>query len=855
MPASCDNALMRAIDIIRHRRERGRPAYSRGHRLARAVVGTVLVALLALVLGPLLVVTAGAAGLLAFTADLPDVTTLEQLPGRSQPSRAATYLYAWAEPAADGTRQAVIIDAITDPRVAGAGWVRVAELPPHVGDAFLAVIDPEFGSSIPPSLPEEMRGWWQSGTIPNAQSPLTAGLVSDHLRGGATGNDDRRAWQAWFLARRIDGRYTREQQLEWAINTAYYGHLAYGIDAAARVYFDKAAAELSLAEASLLAAVAGNPAANPFDDLGAAQEAQASILRAMVSSGTIATHEAEAALANPPVPAAVPGSNALFPAFSRLARRELESILGPERLLDGGWQVETTLDLALQGQVDCVLAPEGGSGGGPSCPARQYLTAAISDDRPATVVAIHPATGALRAVAGDSLAPHPTGTLAQPLVFLTALSQGYTAATLTLDVPSIYLQAGRPYSPRNPDGQFLGPLRLRESMAAGRSVPATQVLSWVGVAQVLATARALGLDPGATAPDLTFSTAGFPASLLDLGRAFAAIGNGGRMAGVALDGTLPRPATIQRVTTAAGDEFYAYEPAIRETLSPELAYLVTDILSDAEARCPAGDCPGGLVLPGGQRAAVAAGDSMGNGWALGYTPDTLIGVVAGAGGAADIWRGLMAWTAEGQPATTWPQPGGLQAVEVCAVSGLLPSRQADCPTAREWFVAGTEPSAVDDMVREVAVNRETGWLATIFTPPHLIERRTYIAYPPEAAAWAAEAGIESSPAEYDTIRRIPTRDGGAALSVEPWSVVSGQWPVVGSAGGEDFSYYRLATFPGLLPEAMQTLVARGEMPVEAAELVVWDTTLVENGLHTLLLTVAHEDGTFDEVAVPVMVEN
>ena len=77
----------------------------------------------------------------------------------------------------------------------------------------------------------------------------------------------------------------------------------------------------------------------------------------------------------------------------------------------------------------------------------------------------------------------------------------------------------------------------------------------------------------------------------------------------------------------------------------------------------------------------------------------------------------------------------------------------------------------------------------------------------------------------------------------------------GGAGGEGFSYFRLAYFPGLLPEAMQTLVERGESPVEAAELGIWDTTLVEDGLYTLLLTVVREDGTFDEVAVPVVVGN
>ena len=867
--------VMRAIDIVRHRRERLRQANSRGRRVSRAIATTALIALLAVVLAPLLAVTTGTMALLAFTANLPDMTALEQLPERFRPSRAATYLYAWDEPAADGSRQAVIIDTITDPRASGAGWARVAGLPPHVVGAFLVTLDPSFGQTPVPSLSSELQTWWASGATPTIHSPLTAGLIRDHLRDGIVG-DGRHAWQDWFLARRINDRYSREQQLEWAINTAYFGHLAYGIDAAARVYFGKGAAELTPAEAALLAATALNPSANPFDDPDAARQGRASLLQAMVAAGTLSAEEAEAARAEAPALAAPPGSDAIAPGFARLARRELESILGPERLLAGGLRVETTLDLALQAQVECLLAadndPADNTGGGPLCAAREFMPdstaagqAAATGSRQA-VIAIDPATGALQAIAGDTVAPHSTGTLAQPLIYLTALSQGYNAATLTLDVLSIYLQDGRPFSPRNADGEFLGPLRLREAMAAARVVPATQVLSWVGAAQVMATARALGLEPGTTVPDLTLPTTGFPASLLDLSRAFAAISNGGRMAGFAPDeapnGTLPRPATIRRIV-ADGREHYAYEPTTHEMLSPEPAYLLTDIWSDTEARCPAGGCPDWPALPGDQPAAVVTaavvtgvvtGESTDDSWALGYTPDTLIGVLAGSD-AADIWRGLMAWSVESKPVVAWPRPAGLRAVDVCAMSGLLPSRRASCPTVREWFVPGTEPSGIDDMVRVVAVNRETGRLATIFTPPHLIERRTYIDYPPEAAAWAKDAGIEPAPTEYDTIRHIPTRAGGAELVVEPWSVINGQWSVAGSAGGEGFSYFRLAWFPSLMPEAMQTLVERGESPAEAAELAVWDTTLVDDGLYTLLLTVVHEDGTFDEVAVPVMVEN
>ena len=863
--------VMRATDIVRYRRDQARRVNRRSQRLLRAVAALGLFTLLAILIVPLAGIAGGAAGFLLFTRDLPDVTDLEQLPLRYKPTTAVTRLYAWDAPDADGLRQAVLIDEITDPRNAGEGWVAVDELPPPVVEVIAAGLEADT-STAAPSIAEELNTWWQTGTIPPTRSRLADRLVGDHLRDGqaALPGDTRRAWQDWFLGVQIDRLYSREQQLEWALNTAYYGNLAIGLDAAARVYFAKGAADLMAGEAAMLAATAANPTGNPFDGPETARRGQARVLTVMTTTGALSPQEAEAARSAPLTLAPRPGSASAAPDFARLARRELEAILGPERLLAHNFIVETTLDLALQGQVACVLAVEdgrvAGSGGGPPCPALTVSPPAVgeiaTDGPAAAVIALNPATGEIEAMAGDDTL-RPIGTLAQPLIYLTALSRGYTAATLTMDIPTIYLQDGRPYAPRNNDGSYLGPLRLREALAAGRNVPALQVFSWVGAGRVLETARALGVEPpaGSAAPDLTFPEQGFPASLLDLGRAFAAVGNGGVMTGIALDDETPRPATIRRVIGDDGDAVYSYEPATRETLSPELAYLLADILSDSDPSCPSGTCPGAASVASEQPVAVARGESAeGDSWDIGFTPERLIAVRAtetepSTSAATRLRRELLAWATANAPAAGWPRPAGLRPVEVCELSGMLPSRLADCPTLQEWFVPGTEPTEVDDMIREVAINRETGRLATIFTPPQLIEHRTTIVYPPEAAGWAEDAGVEPPPVEYDTIRRVPTRAGGAELSVEPWSVVSGQWSVAGSAGGDDFAYYRLAVFPGLLPEAMQTLLERGETPVEAGDLGIWDTTLFEDGLYTLLLTVVRHDGTFNEIAVPVRVGN
>jgi len=858
---------MRATDIVRHRRERLRRANRPGARILRFAGPASLLVLLTLLFVPVAGATVAATALLALARDLPDVTSLAQLPIRFQPVTTTTRLYAWDTPDADGLRRPVLIDEIADPRLDGS-WLPFASIPSVVVDAHLAMTDPQFLATEPPPLLADLTGWRQTGAIPAAPSPITDALIRDHLRGGslAQPGDTRRAFQDWLLAREIGGRYSRAQQLEWALNTTYYGHLAYGIEAAARVYFGKSAADLDAAEAALLAAVARDPAANPFDDLEAATRGRSAVLDAMVAAGTLTPEQAAAARRSPLALAPPPGSDSIAPEFARLARRELEAIFGPERLLSGGFQVETTLDLSLQEQAACLLAARAGepagSGGGPPCPARDLLpeaTATAAPDTSPAIVALDLADGTILALAGDAAdAARPLGTLAQPLIYLTALSQGHSAATLTMDVPGIYLQDGRPYSPHNADGQFLGPMRLREAMAAGRLVPATEVLSWVGVNQVLATARELGLRPdtAAASPDLAFAGDGFPAALLDVGQAFATIGHDGITVGFDPGDGMPRPATIRRALNAQGEEVYKFDPDRREALSSELAWLLTDMLADRASGCPASGCDEAAALPDGRRVATAAGESAaGDGWAIGYTPDLLVGTLGGAD-AATVQRALLAWATAGTPLTDWSRPAGLRAVDICEVSGLLLRSDGRCPIIREWFAPGTEPTGTDTMVREVAINQETGRLATIFTPPQLIERRTYFDYPPAAAAWVESAGVEPVPTEYDTVRHVPTHAGGAAVqSPEPWSVVSSLWSVIGSAGGEGFAYYRLAYFPGLLPEAMQTIVARGETAVDAAELGIWDTTLLDDGLYTLLLTVVRQDGTFDEVAIPVTVEN
>jgi hypothetical protein len=293
----------------------------------------------------------------------------------------------------------------------------------------------------------------------------------------------------------------------------------------------------------------------------------------------------------------------------------------------------------------------------------------------------------------------------------------------------------------------------------------------------------------------------------------------------------------------------------RDVLAPALAYLLNDILSDGEARCAAPPCEDVSA----SAIALASGDSAltGDAWAIAYTPEQALVTSAARAAAVPLRDALLSAF---EPGVEWQRPSALREVEVCALSGLLPSPagsgRAGCDTVRELFIAGTEPVEGDASGIEVAVNRETERLATYFSPPRLVEPRPYTLYPPDTAAWAAAQGEPSPPADYDTVRRAGEAiDGRAAItSPTPWQAVNGIVAIKGLAAGDGFAGYRLAYFPDLVPDELH-VIAEGTTAVpDAAVLAEWDTSGLD-GLYTLLLTVFRQDGLFDEIAVPVSVQD
>jgi membrane carboxypeptidase/penicillin-binding protein PbpC len=278
------------------------------------------------------------------------------------------------------------------------------------------------------------------------------------------------------------------------------------------------------------------------------------------------------------------------------------------------------------------------------------------------------------------------------------------------------------------------------------NIPAVLALQHVGLQNFSALARKLGIstlgDPQTY--DLSLALGGGEVRLTELTAAYAVFANGGYSVS---------PQLILEVRDFQGNRVYQLTaPPKARLLDERIAWLISDILSDPDARRLGFGANSLLRLD--RPAAVKTGTTSNfhDNWTVGYTPDLVVGVwsgntdyqpmreVNGLSGAAPIWHQFMRSALAGRPARPFVRPPGLVQVEVCKLSGLLPTPQ--CPYRRmEWFISGTEPTAPDTFYREVTLDASTGRLATALTPVDRRTRRVALDLPPQAHPWARAQGL------------------------------------------------------------------------------------------------------------------
>jgi 1A family penicillin-binding protein len=687
-------------------------------------------------------------------------------------------------------RHGELLYEVIDPHLGKHSPLPIDEIPSALQQATVATEDASFYTNPGVELRGILRAVWinlQGGDVLSGGSTITQQvarnlLFSPEERVQRTMTRKlRESILAWRLAR----LYTKDEILALYLNEIYYGNMAYGVEAAAQAYFDKSVDELDLAECTLLAGLPQAPALyNPLVDLEAAKWRQNVVLDLMVKEGYLTRAEADRAAEEPLQFAAAP-FDIRAPHFVTFVWSALERELGVERAAEGGLEVHTTLDVDLQERGEAVV--------------RHHIEVLQESDGPnrnvnnAALVALDPQTGEILAMVGSAdyfdsaisgavnttLSLRQPGSAVKPVTYAAAFDpawQGrpdaatrwgvlpFTPATMVVDVRTSFVtREGVGYVPLNYDLRWHGPVLLREALGSSYNLPAVKVLDAIGLERMVAQARELGIttfDQSTGRFGRALTLGGGEVTMVELASVYGVFATGG---------DLVTPVAIQEVVDANGELVYAPPLDRRQTvLDPRVAYLITDILSDEWARLPSFGEQSALYI--GRPAAAKTGTTTDwrDNWTVGYTPDLVTGVwvgnadnepmyhVSGITGAGPIWHDFMDWALKGRPATDFVRPDGLVEVEICALSGELPSRNC-AHRRRELFIEGTDPVEACDVHQVVRIDAATGLQATETTPPQRVRERVYAVYPPEALAWAVGQGIPQPPPAPEERAGTPAR--------------------------------------------------------------------------------------------------
>jgi len=218
-----------------------------------------------------------------------------------------------------------------------------------------------------------------------------------------------------------------------------------------------------------------------------------------------------------------------------------------------------------------------------------------------------------------------------------------------------------------------------------------------------------------------------------------------------------------------------------------------------------------------------------------------------------MWHALMQYAHRGLPVVDWSEPSGISHVDVCDPSGLLPT--AACPDiVSEVFLTGSEPNGPDTLYRVFQINRETGLLATVFTPATLVEEKTFLVVPPQARAWAESADLPVPPNEYDAIQPPAPSPDAHITSPVLLDFVHGEVVITGTAAGDGMRFYQMQVGQGVNPQTWLQVGNDGSAPVQEGELARWDTQGLE-GLYSIRLLVVRSNQASETAAIQVTVDN
>ena len=603
--------------------------------------------------------------------------------------------------------------------------VKWEDIPQQLKDATIAVEDKDFYKHQGLSRTGILRALLNIFVFRNLQggSTLTQQLVKNVLL-----TQERtipRKIKEAILAIQIERKYAKDDILRMYLNEAPYGGTAVGVEAASEQYFSKPVKELNLVESAIIAGLPQSPSRySPFSgDPKAYVGRTQHVLRRMKDDGYISAAQEEKARGEAENIQFAQGNEGLrAPHFVAYVRELLEQKFGDKLVAAGGLTVTTSLDWKLQEKAQVAVFEE------------VEKSKKLKVGNGAAIV-IDPKTGEILAMVGSkdysatdsggfkfnvvTQGLRQPGSAIKPIMYAAAFKKGYTPATLLMDVDTKYPSGDttKPeYNPKNYDNKFRGPMQLRYALGNSINTIAVKVSALVGVRDSLRLAYDMGLtsleptDENLKRIGLSLTLGGGEVRLLELTQAFGVF---------AATGERFETVALLKVVDSKGKTLFEHkQPSGRRVMSPEIAYLVSDILSDNDARKDIFGLRSYLFINGKTVAAkTGTTDDKRDNWAMGYTPSVVVGtwvgnndnspmhpsLASGVTGAAPIWNRIMREALAGRPDEPFVRPAGIMELEIDSYGGG--TSKEGYPTRKERFVKGTEPTAVSSIYKDIKVSK------------------------------------------------------------------------------------------------------------------------------------------------------
>lgn len=576
-------------------------------------------------------------------------------------------------------------------------YVTLDKIAPVAKQAALASEDKNFYEHSGFSVKGVANAVYQNlrpGGLDNGGSTITQQLVKNALL--SQQRSFVRKYQELVLSIEIERRYSKDEILEMYLNSVYFGEGAFGIENAAQTYFGTSAANLDLAQASMLIGLLPAPSAySPISGDSAKAKTRQTYVLGRMGEDMLIESAAQIAALNQPLSYAPPKTEEQqrAPHFALMVKEELEAKYGEERIARSGYVVKTSLNLGWQTIAENAVA-------------NQVSRLANNNVTNGSVVVIDPKTGEIRALVGSkdwnndvfgkfniaTSKNRQPGSSFKPLVYASGIeARTFSAATIFKDQATDF---GGGYMPKNYDLRYRGDVTLRRALANSLNIPAVDALKQVGIENTAETARKLGvstLDNGDSL-NLSLALGTAPIPLVEMTNAYAVLANAGQF---------NRYTTVSQITNKDGKQIFIHRAENKRAISPQTSYIISSILSDNRARS---ESFGDSLTLRNRTAAIKTGttEDYRDALAIGYTPSIAVGVwignndntpmtrIAGSSGAAPIWSTIMQQILGATVNEQFTVPVGLTSRSVCRANGAL-AQSGGTNTLTEYFLPGTLP--------------------------------------------------------------------------------------------------------------------------------------------------------------------